>query len=189
MGRRGENQAGAALGVAMATAQAQIVLAPSVPGAKQQPGTFPTEKARLEAALAAFQQVAASHAGTTAALTANYHAGGALLGLGRAAEAEAKFNEVAASAGSSIYGPMARMASAEALRAAGKVDEAVKVLTDLAAQRDTVLPVDGVLMELARTCVKAGKTQEARAAFKRVVDEFPQSPYASDARQQIASLN
>ena len=189
MGRRAENNAGAALGIAMATAQAQIVPPPTVPGATQQPGTYPTEKARQEAALAAFQQVASTYPGTTAALTANYHAGGALLGLGRVAEAEAKFKEVAASAGSSIYGPMAQMASAEALRAGGKFDDAIKVLTDLAAQRDAVLPVDGVLMELARTCLKAGKTQEARAAFKRVVDEFPVSPYAADARQQMAALN
>jgi outer membrane protein assembly factor BamD (BamD/ComL family) len=65
----------------------------------------------------------------------------------------------------------------------------VKALTDLAAQRDGALPVDGVLMELARTSLKAGKTQDARAAFKRVVDEFPQSVYAADARQQMAAIN
>ena len=34
--------------------------------------------------------------------------------------------------------------------------------------------------------MKAGKTQDARAAFKRVVDEFPDSPYATEAKQQIA---
>jgi outer membrane protein assembly factor BamD (BamD/ComL family) len=44
-------------------------------------------------------------------------------------------------------------------------------------------------MELARTCVKAGKKEEARAAFKRVVDEFPESVYLADARQQLATLN
>ena len=53
------------------------------------------------------------------------------------------------------------------------------MLTDLSAQRDGALPVDGVLMELARVCRKAGKTQEARAAFKRVVDEFPESGYVA----------
>ena len=37
--------------------------------------------------------------------------------------------------------------------------------------------------------VKAGKPQDARAAFKRVVDEFPQSSYSADARQQLALLN
>lgn len=187
--RRAENQAGAALGLAMATVQALVVPPPTVPGATQQPGTYPTEKARLEAAVAAFQQVASSYPGTTAGLAANYHGGAALLGLGRFAEAEAKFKEVVDKAGGSIYGPMARMASAETLRSSGKLDEAMKMLTDLAAQRDGAMPVDGVLMELARTCLKAGKTQEARAAFKRVVDEFPQSVYASDARQQMAAID
>ena len=50
-----------------------------------------------------------------------------------------------------------------------------------------MLPVDGVLMELARACLKAGKTQDARAAFKRVVDEFPESSYVAEARQQLAT--
>jgi len=46
-----------------------------------------------------------------------------------------------------------------------------------------------VLMQLARAYIKAGKMQEARSTFKRVVDEFPDSTYASDARQQLAALN
>jgi hypothetical protein len=36
--------------------------------------------------------------------------------------------------------------------------------------------------------VKAGKKQEARATFKRVVDEFPQSPLVSAARQQMTGI-
>jgi outer membrane protein assembly factor BamD (BamD/ComL family) len=45
-----------------------------------------------------------------------------------------------------------------------------------------------VLVQLARTYVKAGKATEARATFKRVVDEFPNSNYVSEARQQMALL-
>jgi outer membrane protein assembly factor BamD (BamD/ComL family) len=73
--------------------------------------------------------------------------------------------------------------------AAGKTDEAIKIYTELAAARDSALPVDGLLMELARASQKAGKPQDARAAFKRVVDEFPESTYTADARQQLAALN
>ena len=90
--------------------------------------------------------------------------------------------------GSSAYGAAAKLGQSQALVAQGKFDEAIKVLTDLSAQRDSDLPTDGVLMELARVCQRAGKTQEARAAFKRVVDEFPQSGYAGEARQQLATM-
>jgi TolA-binding protein len=74
------------------------------------------------------------------------------------------------------------------LLAGGKVDDAIKAFSDLSAERDGVLPVDGVLMQLARAYLKAGKTQEARATFKRVVDEFAQSPYAAEARQQLTAI-
>jgi TolA-binding protein len=41
-------------------------------------------------------------------------------------------------------------------------------------------------MQLAQAYQKAGKMQDARATFKRVADEFPQSPFAADARTQVA---
>ncbi|HYN08659.1 MAG TPA: tetratricopeptide repeat protein [Vicinamibacterales bacterium] len=187
--KRTNDKAGAMLGIAMAVTQSQIVPAPTVPGATQAPNTYPTDRARQEAALKAFQEVAATYPSTDAGLAAQYHAAGALLSLGRLAEAEKAFADVAARTGSSVYVPMAKLGRAEALAGQTKYDDAIKALTDLSADRDGALPIDGVLMELARTCVKAGKKEEARAAFKRVVDEFPESAYSQDARQQLALLN
>ncbi len=51
-----------------------------------------------------------------------------------------------------------------------------------------MLPVDGILVQLARTYLKAGKVSDARATFKRVTDEFPNSIYVAEARQEIARL-
>ena len=99
------------------------------------------------------------------------------------------FKELISRGGSSIYASTARMGQVSALVGQNKYDDAIKLLTDLSADRDGALPIDGILVELARTYMKAGKPQEARAAFKRVVDEFPQSMYAGDARQQLAQLN
>jgi outer membrane protein assembly factor BamD (BamD/ComL family) len=48
--------------------------------------------------------------------------------------------------------------------------------------------VDGVLMQLGRAALAAGKSDEATRAFTRVVDEFPQSLYVSEAREKIATL-
>jgi TolA-binding protein len=187
--QRTNEKAGAMLGVAMAIGQSQIVPAPTVPGATQAPNTYPTERARQEAALKAFQEVAATYPSTDAGIAAQYHAAGTLLALGRLPEAEQAFADAAARAGSSVYGAMAKLGRAEAMIGQTKYDDAIKALTDLSADRDGALPVDGVLMELARACVKAGKKQEARAAFKRVVDEFPESPYGQAARQQLTTLN
>jgi TolA-binding protein len=179
---------GAELGIALGIEQATIVPAPAVPGATQAAGTYPTERAKKEAALKAFEQVAAKYGASKAGLTARYHVGVTQLGLGRYTDAQKTFEDVASRAGGSVYGAMARMGRAEALLSAGTYDEAIKAFTELSAERDGLLPIDGVLMQLARTCAKAGKTQEAKANFKRVVDEFPESPYAAEARQELALL-
>lgn len=185
---RTTEQANALFGAALMAEQAQIVPPPTVPGAVQQAGTYPTEQARSEAAIAAFQKVVETYPDHQVGLGARYHLGGIYLSMGRSADAEQAFAEVAGKAGSSLYGPMARLGQAQALAAQTRYDDAIKLLADLSGQRDLAVPIDGVLMELARLYEKAGKTSDARAAFKRVVDEFPQSSYAGEARQRLAAL-
>ena len=182
------DQAGSWLGIAMAIYEAPVVPPPSVAGAKQPPNTYPTERARSEAALAAFQEVENRYPSSSAALAARSESGSILLTLGRFDEAEKTYQGIVSDAPNSLYAPAARMGIAEAESGQKQFDKAISMLTDLAAQRDGALPVDGVLMELARTCLKAGKTQDAKAAFKRVVDEFQQSPYTTEAQQQLTKL-
>lgn len=186
---RQANTAGAALGVAMATAEAQIVPPSTLPGATQTPGTFPTAQARSEAAIKAFTDVTTTYPGTEAARIASVHLGSALMAAGRAAEAEQAFASVAGEEGNTVRGQAARLGQAEALMAVGRTDDALKIYADLAAVRDGAMPVDGLLMQLGRASQRAGKTAEARAAFQRVVDEFPESGFVQAAQQQIAALN
>jgi TolA-binding protein len=184
------DRAGALLGVAMALEHAPIAPPSNVPGAKQVAGTYPTEHARSEAALKALQAVVDQYPSTKAAIAARYQMGAEYLALNRPADAQKVFAEVAADAGaSSIYAAMARLGEAEALMAASQYDDATKIYTDLAAERDGAIPVDGVLMQLASAEQQSGKTADARATYKRVVDEFPDSPYVTNAQQQIAALN
>lgn len=185
---RQANIAGAALGIALATAEAQIAPLSTLPGATQTPGTFPTAQARSEAAINAFTDVTTTYPGTDAARTASFHLGSALMAAGRAAEAEQAFAAVAVE-GNTVRGQAARLGQAEALMAAGRTDDALKIYADLAAVRDGAMPVDGLLMQLGRASQRAGRTAEARAAFQRVVDEFPESGFLQAAQQQIAALN
>lgn len=181
-------QAEALLAVAMQTYDAPIVPAPTVPGATQQAGTYPTEQARSEAALAAFQNVIDQYPNTDAGTAARYHHAASLAAIGRYAEAEKGFQATIDAAGDSLFGATARLGRAEALIAAGQFDQGIKVLEELSANRDGLLPVDGVLMQLARGYQKAGKSAEARTTFKRVVDEFPDSLYVPQARTELAKL-
>jgi hypothetical protein len=172
----------------MQTYDAPIVPAPTVPGATQQAGTYPTEQARSEAALAAFQNVITQYPSTDAATAARYHHAASLAAIGRFTEAEKGYQATIDAAGDSLFGATAKLGQAEALIAAREFDRGLKILEDLAANRDGLLPVDGVLMQLARGYQKAGKTAEARTAFKRIVDEFPDSLFVPQARTELAKL-
>jgi len=79
---------------------------------------------------------------------------------------------------------MARLGIAEAQIMAGQFEQAIASFKEVESLKSDDVPVDGVLMQLARAYRLAGKAEDARKTFKRVVDEFPQSPYAPAARRE-----
>jgi hypothetical protein len=107
--------------------------------------------------------------------------------LGRADEGIQRYREVI-ERGTGVVQAMAKLGIADAQLAAGKYDDAVKGLKELTDQAGADTPADGVLMQLGRACRLAGKDADAKKAFQRVVDEFPQSIYAGEARREIESL-
>jgi TolA-binding protein len=188
--RQARNQkASALLAQGLAVEEAPVVApaapAPGSPVPLQQSGTYPTDQARLEAALPKLQQAADAYPGTDAGITARYHLAGVLAALGRFAEAEQRYKEVVDKAGSKLYGRTAKLGLAEAQVSQSKYDDAIRIYQELSTDKNSQLPIDGVLMQLGRAYKKAGKKNEAAHAFTRVVEEFPQSLYAADARREM----
>ncbi len=175
----------AALAVAEAPVVAPVAPAPGSPMPVKQPGTFETERAKLEAALPKFQETFDRYPNTDAGIAARYHAAGTLASLGRLPEAEARYKEVVDKAGSRIYGRTGRLGLAQVQVAQGKYDPAIAIYQQLTTDTTSQIPVDGVLMELGRAYLKAGRKTDAAHAFTRVVEEFPQSLYAADARREM----
>jgi TolA-binding protein len=151
------------------------------------PGSYPTEHAKLEAALPKYLAAAEAYPSSGPGLAARYAAAGTLAALGRPADAAARYQEVIDRAGSDIYGRMARLGLASVQARQGKYDAAIATFKELAATSKD-LPVDGILMQLARTYAAAGKKVEASQTYKRVTDEFATSAYAADARREIEAL-
>jgi len=182
-------KANAVLAEALAVEEAPVIApvapAPGSPLPVQQAGTFATEQARLEAALPKLIQAADAYPNTEAGITARYHAASMLASLGRYAEAEARYREVVDKAGNSLYSRTGKLGLADVLVAQGKYDEAIKIYQEVSTDTRSQLPIDGVLMQLGRAYMKAGKKNEAAHAFTRVVEEFPQSLYAADARREM----
>jgi TolA-binding protein len=175
----------AAFAVSEAPVVAPVAPAPGSPMPVQQPGTFQTEQAKLEAALPKFLETAERYPGADAGIAARFHAAATLAALGRYGEAEQRYQEVADKAGTRLYGRTARLGLADAQVSQGKYDLAIKTYQELTTDSSSQLPLDGVLMQLGRAYMKAGKKNEAAHAFTRVVEEFPQSLYAADARREM----
>jgi len=156
-----------------------------VPG--QAPGTYPTEQAKLEAALPKFLAAADAYPSTDSGLTARYHAAANLVALGRFDEAITQYDRVMAS-GSGVVQRMSRLGKAEAQLRAGQFDPAIATLKETSEQANTNLPVDAVLMELARAYRMAGKTEDARKTLTQVVEKHADSPLAADAKTELEKL-
>jgi tetratricopeptide (TPR) repeat protein len=153
-------------------------------------GTFSTEAAKLSAALPKLKAAADAYPDQPSGITARYHMAGALSGLGRHAEAIEAFDDVATRAGSnSLYGRMARLGKADAQAKSGQVDEAITTWKTMVTQEAEDLPVDAILIELARAYLTKGNTAEAKQTFTQIVDQHPDSPYVQEARTGLESLS
>lgn len=181
--------ANARFAAALAVYERQVVPppppAPGSPPPVPQPGTFQSQEERLNASLPKFLEAANAHPGTRAGMTARYYAAGILAAMGRYAEAETEYQRVVDRASGTIYARTARLGLAEAQLAQGKYDQAIAIYTELSRETDSSLPLDGILLHLGRAYARAGKKEDATRTFNRVVDEFPQSAYAAEARREL----
>ena len=110
------------------------------------------------------------------------------MSLGRSADAASRYQDVISRAGAGHYGQMARLGLAEAQARAGQYDQAINAFKELAQRKDGPLPIDGILMQLGRTYLDAGKRTDAEQTFNRLLEEFPASPFSSDARRELDTL-
>jgi TolA-binding protein len=187
------NKATTLLAAALAVAEAPVVAPPPpAPGSAppiQAPGTYRTERERSQAALPRLQAAADAYPNTEAGITARFRLAATLAELGRHVEAEQRYQEVVQKTRTrDVYHYTAKMGVGEARLAQGKAADAMTTFQEIATDSNSQLPVDGVLMQVGRAAVVAGKTDDASRAFNRVVAEFPQSLYVSEAKEKLATL-
>jgi len=195
--QRNQSQGSELLAEAMVALNAQVVPAGTQAQGEDVPaaatlgatGSFATEAAKLTAALPKLQAAADAYPDSSAGITARYHLASALTALGRHDEAIKQFDDVVNRAGAgSLYGRMARLGKADTQAQGGQLDAAITTWKELAATATAELPVDAILMELARAYVQKGNPEEARKAFTQIVDEHPDSPYTPEARAELDNL-
>jgi TolA-binding protein len=161
---------------------------PPAPGQPQQGLRFATERERAQAALTKLKTAADAYPSTDAGLYARFQEGVTYMALGNPTQAAAAYQQVIDRDANGIYGQMARLGLAEAQARSGQYDQAIKTFQEMSQRKDGPLPVDGILMQLARTYLDAGKRAEAQQTFNRIVEEFPDSPYNGDAKRELDNL-
>ncbi|MBM3806651.1 MAG: tetratricopeptide repeat protein [Acidimicrobiia bacterium] len=191
----GNNDARAALAAAMVIDEARV-MPPAPPAGTtndpnalggQLPGTYPTEQAKLEAALPKFQAAADAFPTHEAGLTARYHVARTLVSLGRFDDAVAAYDRVIAG-GNTLLARSARLGKGEAQLRAAQYEPAIATFKQIVDQKDAALPTEAVLMELARAYRLAGRTEEARKTLTQIVEQHADTPYAGDARSELEKL-
>ncbi len=196
---RAEATAGALLAEALVVADAPVVPPPADAGEEdpataeppfaQPPGSYPTIEAKMSASLPMLLEAADAYPGTPSGITARYRAAAALAALGRHDEAAEQYRRVIDGDEGGVYGRMATLGLASAQMSRGSYDEAIALLEPSSiSTADASLPIDGVLMELGRAYRLAGRSDEARAAFQRIMDEFPTSLYFPNAERELQVL-
>ena len=185
--QRVQTKAHGLLAEAMAVQDARVG-PPPAPGTPSAGLYFPTERERSQAALTKFKIAADAYPSTDAGIYARYQEGATSLALGTTPGAIAAYQQVIKESGDGFYGQMGRLGLAEAQARAGQYDTAINTFKELAQRKDGPLPVDGILMQLGRTYLEAGKRSDAQQTFNRLVEEYPESPFTGDARREIETL-
>ena len=184
--RSREADASRALSAALTTFHAPVAgeSPQEVPGGVR----FATAQEKFKQAVGEFDGVARRYASMEAGRRARYYSALCRMELGQTAEAEKALTDLSTGDKSSLEPALARLALADAYRRAGKVDEAVAAYKQMVDDTTLALPRDHVLMALSHMLEDAKRLPEAGASYRRLADEFPMSPYASEARQRADYL-
>ena len=184
--QRVESRAHTLLAEALVSQSARVG-APAAPGTAGAGSlSYLTERDRAQAAVAKFKATADAYPSTDAGIFARYQEGATWTYLGSPAQAINAYQQVIDRAGDGIYGQMARLGMAQALD--GKYEQAINGFKELAQRKDGPLPVDGILMQLGKAYLDAGKRADAQQTFTRLVEEYPESPFTGDARRELETL-
>ena len=182
--REAEEAFGAALEIYAAPVRGELP-------AGAQPTTvqiFDTPMEKYKKATAAFDGIERRFGSNPVGLRARYFSGLCRLEGGEAAAGQKILEELAARPGGSLESALARLALAEHLKRQGQHDKAAEAFSKLASDATFPLPRDYALLQLGEVYEAARKFGDARAAYKRLSDEFPLGAYAAEAKRRADRL-
>jgi len=149
---------------------------------------FATAEDKYKTAAAAFEGVERRYGSMPLGPRAKYYGALARIELEQYAEAEKALRELQARGTGQLVPDLARVALAGLYRRSGETDQAVEAYRSMISSPGTSLPRDYALQCLAGTLEDAARYEEARAVYRELVEEYPASVYAAEARARADYL-
>jgi tetratricopeptide (TPR) repeat protein len=172
---------------ALKVANAEIVASGAKPDDAEAP-TFTTEAARRDRARELFAELEERYGSTAVGRVGALYLAEAAREAGDRAEARRLWEAYLEDDPASAVAASVRVNLFRLDREEGKGEALAESLRKMLEDPAKPLPADLVLYELARTYETLGKPGDARAAYRRIVDEHPQSPYLAEA-QRVAGAS
>ena len=145
-----------------------------------------TPAPRYTEALALFEQAATSGGSQSIGDVARLFRARTLIALSRSSEAVPVLEGLVTGRDKGLAAE-ARVLLAEASEAAGNPERAAKLLEELASPtKGAAYPQDAALLLLGGLRERQGKTEDAKRVYADLLARYPQSPFATDAKQRIA---
>ncbi len=151
--------------------------------------SFPSAAEKYKKAAAAFDGVERAYPTLDAGVRARYYGALCRIELGDFETAKKTLQVIADRQDVGALEPaLARLALADIERKTGAVDKALETYRALADDATGVMPRDHALMTLAVTLEDARRLPEAYVSYQRLVEQFPSSVYAAEARRRASYL-
>jgi len=142
----------------------------------------------IEAAKVEFQQVIDSYGRSEQADMARLYLARIALSRGEMEEARTALVELAQKHGDDVLGRLANLDLINLRIASGQGTEVAAELEAMVTGRSTGLPRDAALYRLGELFVEEGEPEKARSYLEMLVEEFPESPFVTGARQRLLEL-
>jgi tetratricopeptide (TPR) repeat protein len=146
--------------------------------------SFTSAEERSQAAAELLRGVRQDYARSDAARVAAAYLGRIAMEDGDFGQARSLWEEAVPKASDDMLAAEVRVNLMSLDRAEGKGDELVTRLRAMLSGPDEGLPHDLLWYQLAITLESLGRESEATEAYKRIVEDYPRSAYAPEARQR-----
>lgn len=167
----------------------------NAPVAQQQDPNMPkpaysynTETEKYSAAVKDFEKVASEYGNTPAADQARYLAGVCYFYLKDFGKAEQALKQSSKVSDRNVVFYQSRIALADLYNKINKPQQAIEVLNEALKPSKLQVPKEFLLMQLAVSYEKAGKTKEARDTYAQIANEYKESPVSFEAQQKLDEL-